>query len=216
MVDYCIVRRSSEGSSSQEQLTVVDEITSELAAGTETTCSTAPSTPQQHENKDISTEPIEIEATASNNQNKLAIAEAEVEPLVVVSSDSDEMKRAHAKQLIEKYFYRLTDGCGNPNCTNRNCASSGVVESLTPNQAAARAIQLFSEEAPLCGMPATKFVRIATNDEPATVPANVNASVNVTVTASTAAAAAAKAMPESQSTTSTFDAKLTKKNDAYR
>lgn len=60
------------------------------------------------------------------------------------------MKRTNAKKLIERYFYQLSDGCGNPNCSNRNCASSGAIRHLTPNQAAARAIQLFSEEAQLC------------------------------------------------------------------
>lgn len=37
------------------------------------------------------------------------------------------MKRAAAKKLIERYFYQLTDGCGNPNCDNKYCASSGEV-----------------------------------------------------------------------------------------
>lgn len=37
-----------------------------------------------------------------------------------------DMKRA-AAQLIEKYYFQLTDGCGNPNCDNPNCASSGKV-----------------------------------------------------------------------------------------
>lgn len=40
---------------------------------------------------------------------------------------SDTMKRAAAKQLIERYFYQLLDGCGNANCDNQNCASSGEV-----------------------------------------------------------------------------------------
>lgn len=45
------------------------------------------------------------------------------------SSDAreDEMKRATAKSLIERYFYQLTDGCGNPTCDNKHCASSGQV-----------------------------------------------------------------------------------------
>lgn len=37
------------------------------------------------------------------------------------------MKRAAARQLIERYFYQLLDGCGNPNCDNQYCASSGEV-----------------------------------------------------------------------------------------
>lgn len=71
------------------------------------------------------------------------------------------MKRAHAKQLIERYFYQLSTGCGSPQCANKNCASSGQFEALTPNQAAARAIQLFSEDAKLCNFPANKAARIS-------------------------------------------------------
>ena len=43
------------------------------------------------------------------------------------------MKRAAAKKLIERYFYQLIDGCGNPKCNNKYCASSGEVGQLTPN-----------------------------------------------------------------------------------
>lgn len=50
-------------------------------------------------------------ATNSNNSN----------------SPQDIMKRSYAKQLIERYFYQLLDGCGNPNCDNKDCASSGEV-----------------------------------------------------------------------------------------
>ena len=39
--------------------------------------------------------------------------------------DTD-MKRA-AAQLIEKYYFQLTVGCGNAHCDNPNCASSGKV-----------------------------------------------------------------------------------------
>lgn len=35
-----------------------------------------------------------------------------------------DMKRVAAR-LIEKYYFQLTDGCGNRNCNNPNCASSG-------------------------------------------------------------------------------------------
>lgn len=76
-------------------------------------------------------------------------------------NEIDDMKRAHAKQLIERYFYQLSSGCGNPHCTNKNCASSGQFEKLTPNQAAAKAIQLFSEDAKFCDFPANKSARIS-------------------------------------------------------
>lgn len=61
------------------------------------------------------------------------------------------MKRAIAKKLIEKYFYQLTTGCGDPKCKNKYCASGELTEKFdNPNQAAIRAIQLYTEEAELC------------------------------------------------------------------
>ncbi|XP_017772086.1 PREDICTED: ubiquitin-protein ligase E3A isoform X2 [Nicrophorus vespilloides] len=78
------------------------------------------------------------------------------------ASSSDilnKMKRAAAKKLIERYFYQLTDGCGNPQCQNKFCASSGEVNNITPNQAAAKAIELFSKEAQLCERHPTKMAR---------------------------------------------------------
>lgn len=71
----------------------------------------------------------------------------------------DAMKRAAAKKLIERYFYQLVDGCGDPNCSNEYCASSGKVKNLTPNQAAAQAFQLFSQEAKLCEAHPSKVPR---------------------------------------------------------
>ncbi|KAK6637179.1 hypothetical protein RUM44_007593 [Polyplax serrata] len=71
----------------------------------------------------------------------------------------DTMKRAAAKKLIERYFYQLVDGCGDPNCSNEYCASSGKVKNLTPNQAAAQAFQLFSQEAKLCEAHPSKVPR---------------------------------------------------------
>ncbi|GAB0091217.1 Ubiquitin-protein ligase E3A [Sergentomyia squamirostris] len=62
----------------------------------------------------------------------------------------EEMKRSAVKKRIERYFYQLLEGCGNATCGNRFCASSGKVPALTPDQAAARALQLFAEEAKLC------------------------------------------------------------------
>lgn len=60
-------------------------------------------------------------------------------------------KQIQAKKLIEKYFYQLTSGCSNEKCGNKNCFSSGLLDkSLTPNQAAIKAIQLYVEEAELC------------------------------------------------------------------
>ncbi|KAK7870299.1 hypothetical protein R5R35_011808 [Gryllus longicercus] len=76
-----------------------------------------------------------------------------------IPSENDTMKRAAAKKLIERYFYQLIDGCGNSNCDNEHCASSGKVKNLTPNQAAAQAIQLFSQEARLCDMQPSKVAR---------------------------------------------------------
>ena len=71
------------------------------------------------------------------------------------SSDMNDLhcrKRAAAKHLIERYYYQLTDGCGEAQCANEHCASStGFTHaSLSPNQAAITAIQLAKDKAPLC------------------------------------------------------------------
>lgn len=54
------------------------------------------------------------------------------------------------RSLIERYFYQLLEGCSNKHCENVNCKSSGQVSALTPNQAAAKALQLFFQGASLC------------------------------------------------------------------
>lgn len=60
-------------------------------------------------------------------------------------------KQHQAKKLIEKYFFQLTVGCGDSNCKNEYCLSSGLLEKIsTPNQAAVKAIKLYVEEAQLC------------------------------------------------------------------
>ncbi|XP_055592376.1 ubiquitin-protein ligase E3A isoform X2 [Uranotaenia lowii] len=78
-------------------------------------------------------------------------------------NESEDMKRASAKKLIERYFYQLVDGCGNPKCGNKYCASSGKVEKLSPNAAAARAIQLFTQEAELCEFHPSKMPKTMTS-----------------------------------------------------
>ncbi|XP_034241266.1 ubiquitin-protein ligase E3A isoform X1 [Thrips palmi] len=83
---------------------------------------------------------------------------------VAFTEESDTMKRAAAKKLIERYFYQLLDGCGNANCDNVHCASSGKSKALTPNQAAAQAIQLFSQEARLCDAQPSKVARTSDSD----------------------------------------------------
>ena len=71
--------------------------------------------------------------------------------LPIISFYHYHRKRAAAKQLIERYFFQLVDGCGNSNCANRDCASSGHVPSpLGRNEAAAKALELFKSKASLC------------------------------------------------------------------
>lgn len=99
-----------------------------------------------------------------NNTNNLELRLADVrnhtdEELAAIKDDKanengetimNDRKRAQTKELIEKYFYQLTNGCGNTNCVNVNCASNSNFEKLTPNQAAARAIKLYSDESKFC------------------------------------------------------------------
>lgn len=76
---------------------------------------------------------------------------------------SEEMKRVAARKLIERYFFQLTDGCGNPKCTNKYCFSSGEIEKMTPDQAAARALTLFLQDAKLCDSHPTKLAKTSYN-----------------------------------------------------
>uniref|UniRef100_A0A499FUS9 Ubiquitin-protein ligase E3A n=1 Tax=Anopheles farauti TaxID=69004 RepID=A0A499FUS9_9DIPT len=80
-----------------------------------------------------------------------------------LTSEEQELKRISAKKLIERYFYQLMQGCGNAKCCNKHCASSGKVGQLTPNAAAVRAIQLFSQEAALC--PETQPSKVPKTDD---------------------------------------------------
>lgn len=68
-----------------------------------------------------------------------------------MDQEAHRLKQHQAKKLIEKYFHQITAGCGSNDCKNEFCQSSGLLErSLTPNQAAVKAIQLYVEEAKLC------------------------------------------------------------------
>ncbi|XP_044055295.1 ubiquitin-protein ligase E3A isoform X2 [Siniperca chuatsi] len=60
------------------------------------------------------------------------------------------MNRAAAKHLIERYFRQLTEGCGNGDCTNEFCASCCDFRPLDRNSAAAKALELFKNNAKLC------------------------------------------------------------------
>ncbi|XP_063892746.1 ubiquitin-protein ligase E3A [Helicoverpa armigera] len=93
------------------------------------------------------------EASSSKNQtpnNSEEEGTSSLCPGTVTNRSQDIMKRAAARQLIERYFYQLLDGCGNANCDNQYCASSGEARNLSPNEAAAEAIKLFYKEARLC------------------------------------------------------------------
>ncbi|CAN7998182.1 unnamed protein product [Ixodes hexagonus] len=66
------------------------------------------------------------------------------------SGAQETSKQLAVKELIERYYYQLTDGCGRQNCPNQHCASNGRLGHLSPNDAAARALQLVVAKAELC------------------------------------------------------------------
>ncbi|XP_026313806.1 ubiquitin-protein ligase E3A isoform X2 [Hyposmocoma kahamanoa] len=106
------------------------------------------------------------EASSSNNNTPSNCEDQSTPglcPAAHTNTGQDIMKRAAAKQLIERYFYQLLDGCGNPNCDNKYCASSGEARNLTPNEAAAEAIKLFYKEARLCDSLPNKVPRTEAN-----------------------------------------------------
>ncbi|CAH1954635.1 unnamed protein product [Acanthoscelides obtectus] len=95
---------------------------------------------------------------ASSSKSEAVDNESDSNPPSGENKD-EVMKRAAAKKLIERYFYQLTDGCGNPSCDNKYCASSGTLKPLSPDEAAAQAIQLFSQDARLCERHPNKIAR---------------------------------------------------------
>ncbi|XP_061540410.1 ubiquitin-protein ligase E3A [Phycodurus eques] len=62
------------------------------------------------------------------------------------------MSRSAAKNLIERYFRQLTDGCGNDDCDNEFCASCRHFRPLDKNAAAVRALELYKVNAKLCDL----------------------------------------------------------------
>ena len=87
-------------------------------------------------------------------------------------------KRAAAKHRIEQFYYQLTDGCGDSNCTNIYCASSRqfCYQGLDRNLAAARALELFKNRRPLCS--ASKPNKVARSAAVASDASTADATVN--------------------------------------
>ncbi|KAK4883149.1 hypothetical protein RN001_006468 [Aquatica leii] len=102
--------------------------------------------------------PIQDDASRTNQGASSSTEHTEINDPNKTIRESD-MKRAAVRKLIERYFYQLTEGCGNPTCDNKYCASSAEFERLTANQAAALAIHLFSQDARLCETHPSKMPR---------------------------------------------------------
>lgn len=56
----------------------------------------------------------------------------------------------NVKQLYSKYYQQVLNGCGDKDCKNENCASSGCAPKLDSNEAAAKALTLLRSQARLC------------------------------------------------------------------
>ena len=56
-------------------------------------------------------------------------------------AESSADKKRSVQILIERYYHQLTRGCGRSVCDNPRCASSGQLQALSPNEAAALSIQ---------------------------------------------------------------------------
>ncbi|XP_064545143.1 ubiquitin-protein ligase E3A [Drosophila montana] len=101
---------------------------------------------QQQKARQTSTSPLPGVSSASTSSAAAAVASGGGGN----GRATPEMKRSAVRSLIQRYFHQLQSGCGNVHCTNANCASSGKVAPMTPNEVAARALQLFSQDAQLC------------------------------------------------------------------
>ncbi|ELT89306.1 hypothetical protein CAPTEDRAFT_178426 [Capitella teleta] len=81
-----------------------------------------------------------------------ARASSDLDSESITTEGNATMKRAAARQMIERYYYQLTDGCGQADCSNTHCRSSSAFQhaSLSPNEAALTAIRMAKEKACLC------------------------------------------------------------------
>lgn len=95
-------------------------------------------------------ENIETDQLDAVDETTSAVKYGTGRPSTAVDQKTHNKKQLQAKQLIERYFHQLTVGCGLTDCKNGNCASNKEFTAITPNQAAARAIKLFSEDAAFC------------------------------------------------------------------
>ena len=90
-------------------------------------------------------------------------------------------KRAAAKQLIEAYYFQLTDGCGNNDCPNVFCASNPqfVLKDRDKNKLAVEAIELFKKKAELCENQRRKIAKLPGDEKHVVSPVNETDSSHV-------------------------------------
>lgn len=53
------------------------------------------------------------------------------------------------KNILLRYHHQVTHGCGNETCQNKHCAQNRTI-SVSNDEAAAIALQLFKQRADLC------------------------------------------------------------------
>uniref|UniRef100_A0A915J683 HECT-type E3 ubiquitin transferase n=1 Tax=Romanomermis culicivorax TaxID=13658 RepID=A0A915J683_ROMCU len=78
----------------------------------------------------------------------------------------DSSSNSYASSQLRKYFDMLTKGCGNTNCTNNNCASSGLSPELSVDEAALKSIDLLKARAQFCDMLKNTYEVIIKKDKP--------------------------------------------------
>lgn len=115
-------------------------------------------------------------------------------------------KRAAAKQMIERYYYQLTDGCGNEHCQNKECAScpTFAFQEKSKNELAVKAIDLFKEKAKLCGSLPTKVPRAENAAGPSKLSNEENATTANVVLGGASSSSKAHSGAESSKTAKVF------------
>ncbi|KAH8372093.1 hypothetical protein KR093_010071, partial [Drosophila rubida] len=111
-----------------------------------------------------------------------------------------EMKRSTVRSLIQRYFHQLQSGCGNAQCTNANCASSGKVAPMTPNEVAARALQLLAQEAQLCenATPQQDVDMLSPNDSSSSSSSSTSTITSASTTTTTSTQSQSQSQTQSQ------------------
>ncbi|XP_072178584.1 probable E3 ubiquitin-protein ligase HERC4 [Diadema setosum] len=83
---------------------------------------------------------------AALSDSNLSVQEAEPARSYDTPNTAGALAKSYLEQLVKRYYYQITEGCGNVECQNKFCRSSKGALKLAPDIAAIVSIQLASSQ----------------------------------------------------------------------